>query len=87
MALDRRAPYRDRMSCTITRISNGALPDAEPNIFVSCSAISFTQIGERVIFPFNPKFARSKERAMARAVQWAEPRGIATIYVEALPAA
>jgi hypothetical protein len=86
MALDRPAPYRDHMSCTIARISNGVSP-AEPSIFVSCSAISFTQIGERVIFPFNPKFKRSKERAMARAIQWAEPRGITVIYVEDAPPA
>jgi hypothetical protein len=40
-----------------------------------------------VTFPFSHKFERSKERALARAIQWAEPRGITTIYVEAPPPA
>jgi hypothetical protein len=87
MAFDWRAPYRDRMSCTITRIPNGALPDAAPSIFVSCTARTFTQTDERVTFPFSLKFERSKERALARAIQWAESRGITTIYVEDAPAA
>jgi hypothetical protein len=75
------------MPCSVTHIPNGTLPDAAPCVFVSCSARSFSQTNERVTFPFSHKFERSKERALARAIQWAEPRGITTIYVEAPPPA
>jgi hypothetical protein len=74
------------MTLTIHRVSNGAFPGTLPSVFVSCSATSFIFAEGRVTFPYNSKFERSKVRAMERALQWAQPRGIETIYIEDAPA-